>query len=388
MRLLFCHDGPMNIDNNFNAYPQNFNEEVIDRYYKIFGKFTMLIRTRIIDPKKSRYSKANMDKFKVVNFPNLSSIKGAIFNYREAVKVVKRELENSDFLIARLPSRSGFIAVELAKKMKKPYLIELVACPWDAHWNHSLKGKIVAPYMYYKTKQLVKNAPYVLYVTERFLQNRYPTKGNYVNCSDVSLNEFDNSVLEKRIKKIKSRIESEKMVIGTTAAVDVRYKGQQYIIEALGKLKKHGITNFEYQLVGGGDKSYLESVAIKFDVKDQVKFLGPKDHSDVFKWLDTIDIYVQPSRQEGLPRALVEAMSRGLPCFGADTGGIPELLDSKYIFSNTKRNIEEICMILKSMTQESMIEQAIRNFKVAQKYDKKIIDRRREMFFRNFVNNK
>ena len=46
----------------------------------------------------------------------------------------------------------------------------------------------------------------------------------------------------------------------------------------------------------------------------------------VLNWLDDIDIYVQPSFQEGLPRALVEAMSGGRPAFASTTGGIPELL--------------------------------------------------------------
>ena len=238
-----------------------------------------------------------------------------------------------------MPSTIGFLAIDYAKKYKKPYLVEVVACPWDAFWNHSFKGKLFAPYMYYSTKRRVRNAKYVVYVTNEFLQKGYPTNGQNTNCSNVALMEFDNNVLGKRLDKIKSMQEASKIIIGTTAAVNVRHKGQQYVIKALGKLKKQGIANYEYQLIGGGNQSYLKTIAEKYDVLEQVKFLGPVPHNEVFDWLDTIDIYVQPSRQEGLPRALIEAMSRGLPAFGANTAGIPELIEDEFIFSNTRNNI-------------------------------------------------
>jgi glycosyltransferase involved in cell wall biosynthesis len=117
-----------------------------------------------------------------------------------------------------------------------------------------------------------------------------------------------------------------------------------------------------------------------------VEFLGTMKHDDVFEWLDTIDIYAQPSRQEGLPRALIEAMSRGVPTFGTQTGGIPELLEPKFIFSNTRRNIREICNILQSLDQDTMKVQAQRNFEESKKYETDAIEDRRNRFFLEFLN--
>lgn len=383
MKVLLAHDHIFYKYNNDYYSNGSFSQEVLLRYTSVFEQVCFISRQKIVDKKPERMSLATTEGVNFIEVPNFKSIK-ALYKIIEAKKIIEQEVKTADCVIARVPSSIGCLAVKYAKKYNKPYLLEMVGCAWDALWNHSLLGKIIAPFQYFTTKKIVMDAKYVVYVTNKFLQRRYPTKGKSVNCSDVSLKKFDDNVLKARLEKINNIEEYNKIVIGTIAAVDVKYKGQQYVIEALGRLKKQGITKYEYQLVGGGDQTYLKSIAKKFDVIDQVKFLGTISHDEVFGWLDTIDIYVQPSRQEGLPRALIEAMSRGLPAFGAKTGGIPELLEPEYIFSNTKKNIDEICSILQSFTKEKMIVQAKRNYEEAKKYDKQLIEERRKQFLIEF----
>lgn len=313
---------------------------------------------------------------------------GTIIGRLDANRRIKKEynklLSFYDRVATKAPSLIIDFVVRRARIYNVPFLIEMVGCPWDALWNHGLKGKIIAPLVWFNVRKAIRNAPYVVYVTNNFLQQRYPTKGINTNCSNVSLNEFDEEILKARIEKISKINLSDKIIIGTTAAVNVKYKGQQYIIEALSKLKKQGILGFEYQLVGGGDPTYLKSVAAKFDVLDQVKFLGSMPHDEVFDWLDTIDIYAQPSTTEGLPRSLIEAMSCGIPAFGSEAGGIPELLNSKMIFSNSKSRIDEILLIMQELSKDEMLIQAKRNFEESKKYDAKIINKRREEFIAKF----
>ena len=76
-------------------------------------------------------------------------------------------------------------------------------------------------------------------------------------------------------------------------------------------------------------------------------------------------------------------MSRAVPAFGAKSGGI-ELLDDKFIFSNTRKNIDEIIEILKSFDKETLTKQATRNYEESKKYDKNIIEERRRSFFEEF----
>lgn len=383
MKGLFCYDGPISKDKNNNYYGTVLNNKVFRRYFTIVDSLKVAIRVEEMENLNFKSSKITLDNIAFTDLPNLAQIK-SVFIKKKVAKKLKKEIQNTDILFIRLPSFIGNLAVEIAKEMNKPYIIEMVGCPWDSLWNHSFKGKIIAPWMTLKTKYHLKNATDVVYVTNSFLQKRYPTKGNNVSCSNVELPITENIVLENRLEKINKS--NNNLIIGTAAAVNVRYKGQQFIIEAISRLKELGIY-IEYQLVGWGDNTYLKKKAKEFGIEDQVTFLGALNHDDIFVWLDSIDIYAQPSQQEGLPRALIEAMSRGCPSIGAATGGIPELIENEFIFSNTNDRITEICNILKDFNQQKMLEQAIRNFEESKFYEKKSIQKRRSTFFENFVNN-
>ncbi|WP_026894269.1 glycosyltransferase family 4 protein [Clostridiisalibacter paucivorans] len=387
MKVLFAHGLKFFEDSNGNLYLRGYDTNYWNRYLKHFDELYVIGRKqRISDEYISGFNKFEGNGLFFVEVPDIHNYKTYFRSNRLFESIAKKIVNDVDVIIARIPGTYSSKIIRYAKQKNKPYLVEMVGCPWDSLWNHSFKGKLVAPFMMRSTKKILQQAPYVIYVTNQFLQKRYPTKGKQTNCSNVTLPKMDDAVLTKRIEKIKSS-KSLEIVIGTTAAVDVRYKGQQYVIGALGKLKESGVTNYRYQLVGGGDTSYLKSMAQKYNVEEQVEFLGAKSHDKVFEWLDTIDIYIQPSRQEGLPRALIEAMSRGLPSIGAATGGIPELLENEYIFSNTKSNINEIINILRTFTLDSLERQAIRNFKVSSKYDKKNISTRRFNFIDDFIKN-
>ena len=274
--------------------------------------------------------------------------------------------------------------VALLREAGKPYLVIVTRCPWDLNLNRGRCRKLVAPYMWFRDWKLIWNASHVIYVTSAFLQKRYPTKGTWVAISNVVLRSSGALALRERIDSI--NVMRGFLVIGTAATL-ARHKGQQYVIKALAMLKKQGITTFKYQLVGPGDQSYLRHVAMKCGVVDQVEFLGGLPHADLFDWLDTIDIYAQPSRMEGLPRALIEAMSRGLPAIGARTGGIPELLDPSFVHGNSYREVNEIVNLLMRMqSTQTREEQARRNLEEAKKYDVDLLDRRRRGFIERFMN--
>lgn len=385
-RILFCYDGPIKKDENGDYYGTALNDELFERYEVIAENVCVAIRVKKMKftENTKRFSKITKEKYEIIECPDMfSSVHKMIFNLRKCKKILEREIQKSDYIVARLPGVISSIAVNIAKKLNKPYLVELVGCPWDALWNHSFKGKILAPIMTYITKKRIKNAPYVLYVTKKFLQERYPTKGKSVNCSNVILDKVESSVIEDRKKQIGKS--NNIKIIATTAAVNVKYKGQQYVIKALYKLKNKGKL-FQYWLIGGGKNNYLKKLVKKYKLENQVKFLGALPHDKVFEKLKEVDIYIQPSKQEGLPRALIEAMSVGCFCLGSETGGIPELLNEKFIFP--KGDVKAIQKKIEEIDEDLILEQMKENLEIVKEYDKQVLKNRRTRFYKEFVNDR
>lgn len=379
MKALFVMNSCM-IKHNGKYYSNGLPAEIwIQRYTKVFDK--LVVCTRYHDSDNNEGVKLSSAKNVIFHCTKIGN--RSIEMYTKIKKLeehIEKEVKLVDCVIARM-SIFGIIAVKYAKKYNKPYIFEVVGRTWDAYWNHSLKGKIQAPFLELLMKKIVREAPYVTYVTQKFLQKCYPTKGISAGISDVQLQQFDDSVYIERVKKINSYTNNKEMIIATVGGVNVRAKGQQFIIEALSKLGDQG-NKYIYYIIGGGDQTYLKTVSKKFKVEKKIKFLGALSHEEVFEVLKEVDIYAQPSLQEGLPRALIEAMSRGIPAFGTRTAGIPELLDESVICR--RKNVDDICNVLNKMDRKYMIKLAKQNYMKSKEFDCDILNKKWINFFMKF----
>ena len=115
--------------------------------------------------------------------------------------------------------------------------------------------------------------------------------------------------------------------------------------------------------------------------------MGSVPHDKIFDWFDSIDIYIQPSLQEGLPRSVAEAMSRALPCICFNTGGMPELIEPEFIcnkgFGKVTRLANKIVEISDAAVQKRV---SRRNFEKSKEYAGSALDKQRAEFMQNFVN--
>lgn len=375
MKLVFAHDHKLRLINGKYYTVGGLRDSITDRYMEYFDSLTIFCRAIEKQPYDTQLFELKNPKIKVKPVSN-----GSLILSKRALNMMEEEIKTADALIVKLHSKIAEHAIRYARKYKIPYLIEVVGCPWDAYWNHSIKGKIVAPMMTLSTKREVRRAPYAVYVTKEFLEKRYPCDGKWIDCSDVELQSVDKTVLSRRLEKIQGM--GDQLTLGTLAQVDVRYKGQEYVIQAIAELKKRGRI-VKYRLAGSGSNQYLLDIAKKYGVDNQVEFCGVLSHDQVFDWLDDIDFYIQPSKQEGLPRSMVEAISRACPAAGSNVGGIGELIDTKYLFK--KGNVKAIANILMSINKESMSEQAVENFQTAQNYKCNYLDKKRKEFYGRFA---
>ena len=388
MDLLLVYEDKAAVDSEGNVYIGTaFSNSALECYFQHFAHVTMMVRRADVSPEDTKLlsgmNKVSTDRLSVVFLPNpTANLKSYLDprTHREFKRTVLAEIKPDRAVIVRVPSSSGTIAADYCHKIGKPFLAEAIGCPWDSLWNHSLKGKVLAPFSWKNFRRVMRNAPYSVYVTNEFLQRRYPTKGITAAISDVELHPMEQSVLDARLAHIRKH--TGRIKIATSGGLVV-YKGQQFVIEALAKLKAQGNTNFEYHLAGSGDDETLRNLAKELGVEDQVIFEGRLAHEQMFSFLDNMDLYIQPSMTEGMPRSLIEAMSRGLPALGTKTGGIPELLGPGCTFAC--KDVDTIAKMISCLSPEVMEQKARSNFDNAKVFQKEFLEQRRFDFYSTFA---
>lgn len=397
MNLLFVQGGSrIKKDKENNYYTDgNLNNKVWNRYKEFCDKLLIILRKEEkiypVKEAKERFNEFDLSNTKLFEVDDLMRPKTRFFSLKYRKKI-KKEMEKAVIECDKAIIRSAhnfytLNTIKYCKKHHKPYLIEVAGYAFDGYWTHGdLYGKIVALPYELLAKKAIKEAKYCVYVTNESLQKRYFCNGKTLGCSDVELNNINVENYKNKIDLLaKKRDSKAKLVLGTIGWLNLKLKGQQDVIKTLSNMRKKGFDNFEYQLIGLGDHSYLDSLIKKYHLEDCVKIIGSMPHEEVFEWLKTVDIYIQPSYTEGLCRAIVEAMSMACPIVASNAGGNIELANKKYTFK--RGNKKELENILSNITIDDLITEAQRSFEVAKTYEKSILDKKREKFYKEFCKN-
>jgi glycosyltransferase involved in cell wall biosynthesis len=134
---------------------------------------------------------------------------------------------------------------------------------------------------------------------------------------------------------LKSRKKSEVVLITTSRLV--KKNGVDIILRGLAELRNSGAKDIRLEVVGSGpEEKALKSLAKELKLGDAVDFVGGVSPERIPLYLRGADIFVRPSRSEGLGNSFLEAMAAGLPIIGTRVGGIPDFLKDPNIVGPAK----------------------------------------------------
>lgn len=269
--------------------------------------------------------------------------------------------------------------VAFASLGRRPFSAEVVGDSYDLYApgvsGHPLRAMIRRT----ATQQLkaqCRRAGVVAYVTRQALQQRYPTQGQAFGLSDVNL---PPEAYVGHGRRWHSGAYKAIMV----CSLQGNYKGVALALQALALLRERGLV-LQLRIVGEGDlQPEFEALTARLDLSDQVEFTGSvSGGAGVRAQLDWGDLFLMPSLQEGLPRAMVEAMARGLPAVGSVIGGIPELIEPPELFSagDVPAIAEAIERLLSNEVRYNAVAQ--RNLDVARTYGNAELSALRLKFYR------
>jgi glycosyltransferase involved in cell wall biosynthesis len=311
---------------------------------------------------------------------------------RQAKAITRQAIEECDAFLLRMPATVGQMVWPELRRAKKPYALQVVGDPWDLFapgtWPH-ISRPIFRRVAAQQLKHICAGAMAVNYVTSETLQAHYPpSKTAYaVGFSDVSLENADRSSeriqdRHRRVHKLpwKDVRTGSPIRIGFIGSFARMYKGPDTLLHAAALCQRR--LNFQILLVGAGHYlPEMKALADNLGIADRVEFRGElSSGSSIFDFLDSIDLFVMPSRAEGLPRALVEAMSRGCPCIASAVGGIPELLEASDLVppDSSEKLAKRILQV--AADSDRLLAMSARNLAKATQFSPQILNESRRAF--------
>ena len=120
----------------------------------------------------------------------------------------------------------------------------------------------------------------------------------------------------------------DRVLISTSRLV--RKNGLDILIRSLGALPASLRSHIKLVLVGRGrEETSLRALAESEGLANQIIFLGEKSYESLPQYLAVAEIFVRPSRSEGMGNSFIEAMAAGLPVIGTSVGGITDFLQDR-----------------------------------------------------------
>ena len=354
------------------------------RYLNVFDSIDVVSRMEEVPEYVVKdYIESSGPNVSFRKLPMAIGMKQYLQRWGEFVSMARHAVEGEKCAIIRIPSVSAFFVERQIINKHIPYCVEVVVDPETAY-AENIGAKILFKYL---LKKSVVRANGASYVTQHALQAKYPAYASRYREDSSHFETYYSSItLESsyfyRERDFKNHSKQYK-IVHTANNFGNYVKGHKEVILVVKKLREDGY-DVSVEFIGDGVlRREFEAFAQDNNVQEHVFFSGLLSSSnEVREHLINADIFLFPTRAEGLPRAVIEAMAVGLPCVSTPVNGIPELLENEFMFEPTDvigfaKKIEEL--IDNPLKMEAC---SIRNIKKAEEYQETLLTERRNEFYR------
>lgn len=157
----------------------------------------------------------------------------------------------------------------------------------------------------------------------------------------VDIKEFTRAFSDSEVQEVKNKLgkqAGEVWLISTSRLV--HKNGLDDCINALKMLP----AKYHFAILGMGvDEKKLKKLASDLNISDRVHFVGQIGHPLMSVYLKACDIFIRPSRSEGMGNSFVEAMSMKMPVIATTEGGLSDFIfDGKTAWVVSKDSPESI----------------------------------------------
>lgn len=379
--LLSCDNSLFYKDGSYYFKNQEWHD-FYQRYLRVFEEIRIANRVETEDIVPSKRIKIDNSRIEVIHIPKFSGPKEYAMQYFKIGKAIEGICDGCDAAIVRLPSTIGQRVARQVIKKKLPFAVEVV---YDAEDGWKSETNWLNRFLWKRIDREMRSTCYkadgISCVTEHYLQRHYFSKKKEAFTSHYSTLELPMSFYTSNKKH-----PGERPLVITNVANQIQFNGRKgfnEIIEAIGILKHRGIkvyAKFVGQSYHNGVEQFIE-LSKKLEVENQIEYMGYLTRPELDSFLSEVDLFVMPTRAEGLPRVIIEAMAKGLPAISTPVSGNPELLDEHFLvkYEDVKTladRIEELIANKALYERTSKI-----NFDKSLKYEASVLEKRRDDFY-------
>ena len=360
------------------------------RYLNIFDSVRIVARTKKVDNLQEKALLVDGPGVEIFSVPFYQGPTQLLKKYFAIHKSLVRVADGCDVAIFRVPSQTAFMALSHVHR-KMPVGGEVVYDPTDDLHRKNVNAVVrILDYLTsFKLKAFCKSANGVAYVTEHSIQNHYPSRARLKGRSDNYFETFYSTITlnEDAFGTPRKFQDKANIVLSfSNVAMNSVRKGEPVLLRAVQMCRSRGY-DVRCLLIGDGNKKKeFEKLAVDLGISAYTEFTGRLASSEeVRQRINDTDIFVFPSQAEGLPRGVLEAMAVGLPVLSTPVGGIPEVINSKYLIDPLNADgFADMIMHLFD-NQEELTQMSYTNFSKACEFSNIVLQKKRDEFYKDLA---